>query len=1107
MITLIKKALKIEGEEGAYLLWMLFLGLFLGSATTLYLLNSLANFLDVFDYSYIPGALICSGIAGIFISNTYISIQNWVSYRRVAIVSMILQLIIFAFTFLYYRITPSHFIVYFAFVLTGPVTALTLHIFWGLFEQFYDLAQAKRLAVKVEAGFTGAAVIVASLIALKVYPPVFHSPNALYLLASFLMLVGFFVLAGICGTYEFLGKITVNVQYIKAFNNYNKLIKQPYIIQLALFSLLSGIAVILVEYSFLRFINVQYASQHQTLSFLAGFLAVIFGAGFIVQALVLNWLSEKYGLLVTLLVTPVVVGIFVAIYAVLGNINGYAQANSVYFFIFMLVCISRALHYTFYKAIEIPTFKLFFLPLDQMLRADIQGKIERVIKEAAKVLAGGLILLFLNYLSFEFFPYLVLAIFSAWGFIGYKMNMGYREKLRLSLDQQQIDSIEKKEKVASGLLAELLSVIPVSDPEKVKVYLGILKRLDPISYKTCLLDLLYSDNDELQKIALLETSMFSLLPAIPVLENIQASKFYPVLKNRDLIDKVCIQLKGAQFRLKKIKYVDQLTISKIRKERIFGALLAAYVDSDYKPRLLNKLFRDRDKLVRYMAVASAVHSDNADLQKNLIEKLGEPEYGNAAVSSVTDTGESFIPALINAFYMTGQEEKIQLRIVQALARMGTETAIEHLVKMLSYKNQNVVHAAFEAISSSGFNIKGDKALTFKAELEEYVSVMIWNMSVYSDLTRHAASPLLISAVKAEIESNFNVIFKILSLLFEPKTIALIQKNIFSNDAEKSEYAAELLEVVLTEELKPILVPVLNTASYEEKVDKMQGQFPSEPMEKHQILVDLVQRDYKYVNRWTKACALKELSEENNDDNHEIYLANIVNPDPLLSETAAVALYIKNPELFLLSCERFKNLINQDFAKEIEEKIPYGSDEEAFKAPSLQFEIIKFLNSVHQLQYVPGIILTKVAKISQYRLIQKGEIINSSYQAEALSYLIIRTGEVGVYRNGELQQTYQQGALVHNYNFISDYSSYLEIKAESDCEVYSINQEAFNEVMSFYEEIGMSIVRELKQGSSEAVAGQIFNNYFPASISGEQGDASKAEEKEGKKIEAEYEQAV
>lgn len=1087
MLNFLKKTLAVQGEELSSLLWMFVFGSFLGVSVSLYDVASVTDFLEVYNHTYLPGAIICSGLLGIFTANTFISIQNWVSYSKVACWTIVILLLLILSICISHLSSASEASVYISFVLIGPISSLTLLVFWGLFERLFDLAQVRRLSAIAESGMVVAAISSLAFIALT-NDSYYDLPVNLYIISFYHLVFALITLLIISYKKSFLRKVVINVQYIKAYNNYRRLIKQRYIILLGLFSLFSAISFYLTDYTYLVFVDQQYTTAASTMDFLAGFSSAMIALGFVLQISIVKWVNEKYGYLVSLLVLPSLLGLFTIIYGILGSVEGYDPENTVFFFLFMLVCISKLISVSLFRSLEFSTYKFFFMPLDNLLRADLQSKVERVMREVGKCLAGLMAVLIIHYLTIEYFPYILLAVLGIWCFVTVKINIAYRDKLKISLDEPE--EIEKKERVADSIIDELIKIIPETKGREVQAYLSLLKILDPVVYKSCILNLLENDNEEIQKIALLETSKLCLLPAIPILQTIQHSKYYPVLKTRDLIDKVYAQLKAAEFRLEKVKYIEQLTLSKLHRERVFGALLAAYAEDSMKPRLLNKLFRDTHSKVRYSAVTSSAYSTNVDIEKNLIEKFADSFYSNAAVSAITATGEDVFSSMENAFYLTGQEEKIQMRIVQAYGRIGTEKAVQLLLKKLNYTNQNVNRAAFEALSQCGYTIGGERVIQFKAELEEYVNVLVWNMSAYLDLQNKETSEVLLQAMLSEIESNYNSIFKLLTLLYDPKTIALIKENIFSSDAEKSEYAFGLAEVTLADELKPFLLPVLTNLSFDAKLKKMQEYFPTEPMPKVDVLYDLVQRDYKYVNRWTKACALKELAEQKETIDNDIFIANVINPDTLLKETAAVALYMKAPDLFPPTFERFQRDLGASYSKEVVNKIKVSdgsaitspakieteevpvyeaslSDKaDYFTAPNLKFEFIKFLNGIEDFKYVPGIVLMELAKVSEFFRFKAGATIAVYENQDDLDYFLVRSGKVTICKDDTLISTHKERSFIHNYYLMSLDEERIKMLAETDCEVYKIKQDEFNEVMSFFNEIPWSLVKNIRSGHSK-----------------------------------------
>jgi signal-transduction protein with cAMP-binding, CBS, and nucleotidyltransferase domain len=139
----------------------------------------------------------------------------------------------------------------------------------------------------------------------------------------------------------------------------------------------------------------------------------------------------------------------------------------------------------------------------------------------------------------------------------------------------------------------------------------------------------------------------------------------------------------------------------------------------------------------------------------------------------------------------------------------------------------------------------------------------------------------------------------------------------------------------------------------------------------------------------------------------------------------------------------------------------------FSAPNLQFEIIKFLNGVSEFKYVPGIVLVELAKITSFIKFKEGDQIKVYESKDDLDYYLVRTGKVVLLNEeGEIDR-YQERGLLHNFNLMDLNDEPIKLVAGSDCEIYKIKQEEFNEVMSFYDAISFSIINNIKKGNSKA----------------------------------------
>lgn len=1048
---------------------LVILGVFLGMGLAFLDLAAISLFLSKYDSKDLPLAFVMSGLAGVFVLGIYTFQKNRFSFSRVAIVSFIL--ITLGTFYLYYGLENINYdkYIYWLFIITGPINVLVYYNFRSLGSLIFAQQQHKKLSEWTHIGvIIGAAAIFFSITPLR--KELALSISEFVYFAGLLFAIASLLLSLISRSAVVLRELAVSAQYINANNSYAKIRKNNFLVQLALFSLTITVILLFVDYYFYTIVESNYTSTNELLNFLGFFYGCILIAGVFTHLLVYNPIMSKYGLKVALMVLPIVVAVLSGLGIVIGSYFGYVPGTTTFHVFFLTICILKLISTAFNDNLTSNAFRFYFLPIEDLLRQDSLLKITGVVREASIAIAGGILLYMTSatfidndvYYAAALIVFCVLCII-----IVFKIYSTYRDVLKDTLDKQQLVKTSEARLSYAEKLARETKNIP---SDRLPRHLNIINTLDPVVFKSAVLSIINSDNDKAQKIALEQASHLCLLEAIPILDEIMESKYFNVLKNRDLIERTYHKLRGAEFRLEKLTYIEQLTYSKLVNERIFGASLTRYAEEDIKPKLLNKLFRDPVTKVRYYAAAAAAGSENESMLKNLIAMLDNPLYSNAAVAAISATGEQTLPVLESAFHLTGQSEKIQLRIVQIYGRIGSQQAVELLLKKLDLPNQNVIAATLVALSKSGYNVKKDKALNVKRELEEICATTISNMQAYLDLQKEKASTLLLNAITAEIENNYNTIFQLLALLYEAKSVDLVKENINSGNSDQSDFASELLDIFLEEELKPIVLPIVNVSSYSEKINKLQYILPTTSMSKNEVLYDLILKDYKKVNRWTKACAIMELAEENSPSNHDIFAANLVNPDQMLREIAAAAYYRLSEENFAIFIERnkYKKEYAQQALKLIEE-VEKGKEGELQESPKLNIEVVRFLNDVAGFQSVPGLVLSEIAKLSKAAYHQIGTEVLSFDEMDEMAFAFIFKGSVSLQKDGRELGVYNQNDFLHDFDFINEGRAEYKLIANENTILFWIDRAAFSELCSFHEVLPDAMLNELNNRKREAIA--------------------------------------
>lgn len=1040
-------------------------GGFIGAALAFYNIGAIALFLQKFSASQLPEVFIISGVSSMVLSAIFIYSQPYFSFSSLTngffiLISFTLLAI---FTSIYLNLHPNA--IRFSLIFLGPLNSLALLVFWGTFGRVFNVQESKRFAGRVSTGFAAGQFIAFFTIPFLLQLSGLSTPLLIFLSAFSITIATAYSILGIGRWYDFLTVLNDSAQLIRSTNNAFKLLKKRFVNYLIFFAVLSICVSLFLEYWFLSVIETVYIRPDNLITFLSRFGAVMVLVSLIISRFVYRFVVNRYGLEKSLRLQPILLIVFIFFSLIVAYTLGHTLDAKRFIFFFFLLIATKFIHDVLRNSIVSPIYRLYLLPIDVRLRFDTQAKLEGFAQDFGFLLGGVLLYVLAVYTNITAMEniYIVLGFLVLLIVVIKAMHSEYQRIIQKKLGEEEISQADGFVTMPEFIINE----IDQHNAAQIPTFLNVLNILDPITYKKAILKLLTSEDARIQKIALLEASKFCILDSLPILQQIMDLRYFSVLENADLIRKTYDLLEGAKFRLGKVKYIEQLTQSKLFLERVFGAILCNYADDTIKTKLLNKLFRDPVALVRYYAVAASANTQNNLLHNFMIEKLREPQYSNAAFAAIVATGEDIFQTLDSAFYATGQKEIVQLRIVQAYGWIGSQKAVDLLLSKINYSNQNIGSMALEMLGKSGYTLEGNKAVPVTVELEEVCAVIIWNMVASKVLDNTNCSNILKEALLSEIEYNYEKIYSLLSLLYDTNKVALIKTNLRSGDPEKAEFAFGLLDMTLKEEMKPMILPILSISDFEEKIFRTRYVLPTtETMDKKEVLLNLVQRDYKWVNRWTKACAIRELLQEDSTENIELLVSNIVNPDIILSEIACEALYKLNKEQFETYAERFHFKNQYLTLREAASKVLHGNNtdtdvlvtESESQVPHMKFDIITFFTKINELNKIPGLVLSEVAKIATLQEFDAEKVLMIYDNIEDMDYYIIYSGEI-ILRNKERGEFARFGAneMVHNWHFINDTISDVELVTQSPTSIYKIPKDRFNELQSFHDEIPNSIL--------------------------------------------------
>ena len=355
----------------------------------------------------------------------------------------------------------------------------------------------------------------------------------------------------------------------------------------------------------------------------------------------------------------------------------------------------------------------------------------------------------------------------------------------------------------------------------------------------------------------------------------------------------------------------------------------------------------------------------------LIENLHLSTYGNVAMSALKASGEAAFHTIDTAFYKTGQYHATMIRIIQVLGRIGGRGATELLWKKIDFPDRKIVSQLLLSLSYIGFIARDFQSARIKIAVEGEIGDIAWNIKSALEIPDEELIDHLIKEAMVEEDiKNYDNIFMLLGMIYDPQSVLLAKENIQNGTTESITFAVEMMDIFVEEELKPKLIPVLDELKIGERLNKLQNHYPPEDFDSYDdLLLQIINRDYNRINRYTKALSMFRFSQLSNHVTADL-IANLFNPDPLLLQTAAYVIYKINKEAYHEHTKRLKPITKKELDKAILPPVFRHEDEEYHQKLLLIERVIEF-KKIEMFSQIPGELITYMAECVEEVKVKNG----------------------------------------------------------------------------------------------------------------------------------------
>jgi len=983
MIDGFYKALNVEIEERRLVLILLSQSIFLGIFYGAFDIGAHTLFLGTFDEEMIPKAFTISGLAGIILTTLYSKIQTKVSFNTLSVINLVTVAVFTILLRFGFEVYDSKWLIFFIFVMMGPLNILALLGFWGTVGRMFTLRQGKRLFGLVDTGQILGIILISYAVPVLLSFK-FETKNLLLISSGsilFALLFQFIIIR----QFKFKEGKVEKSKSITWKKRISEALRNRYLTMMAVFVGLSVVTAFFIHYSFLTVLNDQYPVSTELGQFFGVFMGTLMVFTILIKTFVYGRLMKTYGLKISLAISPFLIGFFTLAAILAGTVFGYTTTAANFLLFFLIIMLSKLFSKSLKDSIEAPSFKILYQSVNADIRHDVQASIDGTINEVAALASGLILALFgsLEFFKLIHFSYVLGIIVIAWVFVSLMLYKEYRSSLKRAL---------------TGFRKSDKSVAKSMDiPEEIRANI-------------------FSKESDFNKKKLPEVNKY--------------------LKQRT----------GK----KDYEQIENLIRSNDPGERINGVRLLKLVDKKPDNALVLSLLRDLNPAVKKEAIDLVSILNDPELVSTLVDFLPSDDFYNDVFRVLVKFGDKSLIPLEQYFYKSDVETNTLIRIVRIYGLIGNEKAIKYILSKLSHYNHNVMVEAVRSLRLCGYQANENDISMFQQVIEKVIDVTAWNIAAIISVDENVVGTDLPTALEEELLANNNLLFDLLSLLYEPQSVYHIRENLDMGTSESVSFALELLDMIIPEEFKPKLFPLLDDISREEKIKQLQDFYPVAKMDSDELLLAIINRDYNKLNNWTKACALMSLRLLKMQEIPDDLVAQLFNPDPLLREVAVLTVKEIDPGKF----SEYAIRLPGDYKTQLSQVVDYA-DKDIYK---LLEKKILFLKKTEQFANKEGVQVCRFAKKIESSFVKKDCIISNGDIKNSEGFYWVIKGKIRISKPEGVTEDFTPLGMFYNCRINGDGTELLSIKAMEDTSYYKISSKELNKSMFDFPEIAEIFVK-------------------------------------------------
>ena len=886
---------------------LLFTNMFLaGGALTLFRFCAYALFMERFGATQLAIVWIMLAVIGTGITIAINTFTRQLSPRAYLFTIHAVILVIMLLTWILLSFVEHDWLIFALPLLFELIYMLFSLQFIAQVTRLMNVRQTKRLAGLARSGEFLAEIVAASVALVLLQVLDVHD----------LVIVAAFITLGVVGTVQ-LAANSFGEQLVPTTEDAARedgpdvrllaLLRLPYVRLISFCYAVYLFAYFFLDAAFYSHVSNQFPDKVAYAEFLARFSTFSGALTLIAMVFLFGPFLRRFGILGGVVAFPFVIALGSLAVSVM-EFSGVSGAV-----VFLVMVVTYAARNVLQAAIWKPSVAILFQVLPDRQRTQGTALIEGVIDPLSGGIAGIVMYLLTRQLELESQYYLmVLAGFlTLWFTIGFALRRMYLSNLVVNLQKRKLGELdlsqldnESLQIIKDGLQSEY--------PSEVFYCLNLLEEMDHPEITELIKQVLPNKNRDVRIDVLRRIARMQIQPlAGHVNERIEeeddpevlghALRTYAALAPNSAFERLApfLDHDAVEARMGALagillaqpgndvaqSHLLTLIRSEIQDERRFAAeVLAEVRDSTYSGYLI-ELLDDASRDIQVKAIVAAGWFRDPRLTNRLVAFLAEPALSQAAQTALQQYGEEALYELDLGFTSpaTGRREK--MAIVDIVREIGGVRAMETLLRHIETDNPEIRHRIYLSLASLHYQADPDDRYIFVNKLEEEVRTIAWLLASMNDLYEVPQYARVHEALGSELDVRRDKMLLLISFLYPSIVMLDTRANLDSKVSELRVFALEVLDNVLTADIKSIVIPVLEDLPVIDRLRALTPRYPQASLSPVHRFDNVIEHHFDSAFYWTRASLAHQIGIDRNQAHLGAIESALDDPEPIVRETA------------------------------------------------------------------------------------------------------------------------------------------------------------------------------------------------------------------------------